>query len=136
MVPRPALRIVEDLKPQEVLSSGALLEQFRHQNRQYEAFMEQNKEAYTKQGIKFARAYFENSIDARLSTYLAILRNEEGMKKINEVTAKEMILCRMQELYMEVKPMWVQRIKYFIAVQGKNELFQDFWAHKTVIKEN
>ena len=100
MVPRPALRIVEDLKPQEVLSSGALLEQFRHRNRQYEAFMEQNKEAYTKQGIKFARAYFENSIDARLSTYLAMLRNEEGMKKINEVTAKEMILCLMQELYL------------------------------------
>ena len=43
----------------------------------------------------------------------------------------------MEDLYLDVKPLWVQRLEFFKAVQGTNESFEDCcWARKTVIKEN
>ena len=42
----------------------------------------------------------------------------------------------MQELYMDIKQLWVQGMNYFKAVQGTNEPFKDFWTQKTIMKEN
>ena len=44
--------------------------------------MEQNKEAFTKEGIKVALAYFKKAIDAKLSDHLARLRHDQGEKKM------------------------------------------------------
>ena len=89
--------------------------------------MEQNKEAFTQQAIKLAWAYFEGSMDEKLSTRLATLRNDKGEKKITDATAIA-ILGHIEELYQDTKPLWVQQMNYFKATQSTNETFEDFWA--------
>ena len=74
-------RILEDLKPKKVLPSGPLIERFRDWCNQYEAFMEQIKEAFKNQGAKVARTYFEGSIDAKLSFRLAALKSMKAKRK-------------------------------------------------------
>ena len=66
-------RIVEDLKPKEVLASSASIERFRHWRRQYEAIYDQNETSFDKQGIKVARAYLNGAIDAKMAARLATL---------------------------------------------------------------
>ena len=57
-----------------------------------------NKEAFTKQGIKVAWAYFEGAIDKKLSTRLVTLRDDEGEKMITDTMAISTILDQTQEL--------------------------------------
>ena len=45
--------------------------------------MDQNHEAFDKQGIKVVQAYLQGSIDEKLSARLATMRNDEGQKKNN-----------------------------------------------------
>ena len=88
-------------------------------------------------GVAISRAYFEQSIDARLATRLTTLQDDAREKKITEATTIETTLGMMEDLYLDVKPLWVQRLEFFKAVQGTNESFEDCcWARKTVIKEN
>ena len=99
---KPAIQIVQDMKLPDSLSSSASIERFCHWRKQYEAFMEQNKENFTKQGIKVARAFFDKAIDAKLLARLAMLRDDKGEKKITDATAITTILGYMQELYEDI----------------------------------
>ena len=125
-----AIRIAEDLKPKEVLSSGASNERFKHWRKQQKAFMEQNKEALTKQEIKVTRAYFEGD---KLSICLATLRDDKGKNKKTDVTT---ILGQIVELYEDIQPLRFQTMIYFKANQGTNETFEDIWTQRTIMKEN
>ena len=73
-----------------------------------------------KPSIKVARAYFEKAIDAKLSTCLATLTDNQDEKKIINATAIATVLDHMQELYMHMKLLWNQRMNYFKATKGTN----------------
>ena len=98
--------------------------------------MKQNTEAFTKQGIKVARAYFEGSIHKKLSSCFVRLRDDKGNKQITDTSIITTILGHMEELYKDFKPLWIQRVIYFKATQGTNKKFEDFWAWKTITKPN
>ena len=87
--------------------------------------MDQNHEAFDKQGIKVVQAYLQGSIDEKLSARLATMRNDEGRKKkITEETAITTIFGHLEELYLDVKPHWVQRMDFFRTNQGSHEKFK------------
>merc|ERR1712020_37736 len=132
---RPPARIVEDLRPKEKLTSTMSLEAMRAWAEQYRNFMAQNEKAFEEQGLKTARAYLTGSIDMRLATRLKTMRGEDGNLKVSDETSVEDVLKVLEGIYIEAKPLWVQRTNYFKEVQGTNENFDDFWARKMVLKD-
>merc|ERR1712026_102224 len=132
---RPPARIIEDLRPKEKLMSTMSLEAMRAWAEQYRNFMAQNENAFEEQGLKTARAYLTGSIDAKLTTRLKTMRGEDGNLKVSDETPVEEVLKVLEGIYIEAKPLWVQRTNYFKEVQGTNESFDDFWARKMVFKD-
>ena len=97
--------------------------------------MRQNRKAFEEQGLGTARAYLTKAIDSKLSTRLKTMRDEAWDLKVMEDTTVEEILKLLEDLYVEAKPLWVQRTNYFKEVQGPNESFDDYWSHKMILKE-
>ena len=54
--------------------------------------------------------------------------------KLNQLGFYQVIKL-LESLYVEAKPLWVQRTNYFKEVQGPNESFDDYWSHKMVLKD-
>ena len=80
------------------MPSTANIERFRNWKRQYEAFYDQNKATFEKQGIKVTRAYLDRSIDAKIAARLVTLENDEGVNKITEETPIATTLKAMENL--------------------------------------
>ena len=132
---KPPARIVEDLKPSEKLTSTMSLEAFRAWAEQYRNFMRQNRRAFEEQGLETARAYLTKAIDSKLATRLKTMRDKAGNLKVTEATTVDEVIKLLENLYVEAKPLWVQRTNYFKEVQGPSESFDDYWIRKMVLKE-
>ena len=122
---RPPARIVEDLRPKEKLTSTMSLEAMRAWAEQYRNFMAQNEKAFEELGLKTARAYLTGAIDVKLATRLKTMRDEDGNLKVSDETTVDQVLKLLEGIYIEAKPLWVQRTNYFKEVQGTNESFDD-----------
>ena len=133
---RPPARIIEDLKPSEKLTSTMSLEAYRAWAEQYRNFMEQNTKAFEEQGLKTARAYLTKAIGSKLAMRLKTMRDDAGVLKVKDETTVDQVLKLLEGLYVEAKPLWVQRTNYFKEVQGQNESFDDFWSRKMVLKDS
>ena len=132
---RTPARIIEDLKPSEKLTSTMSLEAMRAWAEQYRNFMDQNAKAFEELGLKTARAYLLKAIDAKLATRLRTMRDDDGNLKVTPETTVDQVIKLLESLYIEAKPLWVQRIDYFKEVQGQNEKFDDFWSRKMMLKD-
>ena len=71
-----------------------------------------------------------------MAARLLTLKNDEGVNEIMDNTPISTILKALENLYMDVKPLWVQRMEFFRTNQGPNQKFEDWWAQKTIMKEN
>merc|ERR1712074_162199 len=63
------------------------------------------------------------------------MRDEAGNLKITNETTVDQVIKLLESLYVEAKPLWVQRTNYFKEVQGPNESFDDYWSRKMVLKD-
>ena len=112
------------------------LEAFRAWAKQYRHFMEQNTKAFEEQGLKTARAYLTKAMGTKLAMRLETMRDDAGELKLTDETTVDQVLKLLEGLYVDAKPLWVQRTNYFKEVQGPNESFDDFWSRKMFLKDS